>query len=284
MAVAAGFASAATLSWDFNDGLQGWTIVNTGTNTGQWIAPGDAPLLYTDGGTTNIYSQAPGGNVYLPGDSNGRTIALFDLAPWLVGGSTQSYRLRADVWIPNLRPLNFTYGYPSMCNNHAGISAYALNGGVSNDWGTHIGGRLDKGTQYYLDHTSDAWIQRRVDWTMEDTALPMDDWWDAWITMEIDWNLSSPGNVIARYYRPWQAYPSGPGWVTLYSGPIEATTWFTNPRQINRIGLGAYLKGDVPWTKSQFDNVVFESPDVIPEPAGLLLLSLGGLAVLRRRR
>lgn len=275
------------MSWNFDDGLQGWTIVNSGTNVGSWVAPGATPLLYSDGLGTDIYSQAQGGNLYLPGDGNGRTTAMLDLAPYLVGGKTQSFTLQADVYIPNLRPLNFRYNYPGMLNQYSGVAAYGLdNGGVNSDWGITLGGNLAQGAQEYRDYTSDNWTRRRKDWIMEDvsTAPSYDTMWNQWIQLKIDWNYSQPGKVIASTYIPWTAPVAGPpGWVVLYNGNIEASGWMPRPFSINRLGLGSYLKGDTPWSKSQIDNVIFNSPDLIPEPASILLLGLGAIGLLSRR-
>jgi hypothetical protein len=276
----------AQMSWNFDDGLQGWTIVNSGTNIGSWVAPGSGPLLYSDGLGTDIYSQAGGGNVYLPGDGNGKTTALFDLSGVLVGGKTQSYTLQADVYIPNLRPLNFRYNYPGMLNQYSGIAAYAVQGGVNNDWGTTLGGNLTQGGQTYIDYTSDAFAKRTKSWIMEDeSAAPSyDAMWNQWITLKIDWNYTTPGQVIASAYIPWKSpVTAAPGWVDIYNAPIEPSTWQPRPVDINRIGLGSYLKGETPWSKSQIDNVIFNSPDLIPEPSSILLLSLAVVGLVGRK-
>lgn len=266
------------MTWDFEDGLQGWTITNTGTNTGSWVAPASTPLLYSDGMGTDIYGAA-GGNVYLPGDSNGATTALFDLTPWLVGGSTQSYVLQADMYIANLHPLALgQWGYPGLIAQGAGITAYTN----TTDWGTTILGRQDKGNVRFRDYASDDWTVHGLEWNMEEkVANP--DWWNKWVTLKIDWNYSSPGNVIAEAYIPWDSWVATAGWQTLYSGPILEPHWAGY--DYNRISLGAPLEGAYDlWSKAQFDNVSFDSPDLIPEPASLLLLSIGGVALLRRRR
>lgn len=277
----------AAVTFDFNDGLQGWTIVNSGAiNIGRWVAPGEVVQLATDTMGDPINSSAGGGNVYLPGDGNGRTTAVLDLAPYLVGGKTRSFTLQADVWIPNLRPLNFRYNYPGMLNQYSGVSAYGKNGTTNSDYGVTLGGNLVQGSQMFRDYTSENWTKHEKGWIMEDSAAApsYDTMWNQWIKLKIDWNQSSPGNVIASAYIPWTAPVAGPpGWVTIWSGAIEPSTWYPRPLEVNRIGIGCWLKGDTPWTKSQIDNVVFDSPDLIPEPASLMLLGLGSLALLRRR-
>jgi hypothetical protein len=289
VAIATGPAFAA-LTWNFDDGMQGWTIVNTpaGTNTtvGKWVAPGEQIQLASDTLGNPIYSTAPGGNVYLPGDGNGKPAAIYDLTSKLKNGKTQSFMLQADVWLPNLRPLNFRNNYPGITDQNSGIAAYGINGTTNSDWGVTMGGDLAQGGLFYKDYTSDAWTRHLKSWCLEDknAAPTYDSMWNCWIKLKMDWNYSEPGKVIASAFIPFDNYVGNANqWITVWSGPIESSTWYLRPLNVNRIGIGSFLKGDGPWSKSQIDNVIFDSPDLIPEPATLMLLGLGGLALLRRR-
>jgi len=285
-------ATMAALQWDFETGMQGWTWNTTGSGTwvpGQYIGPGDPPPLLVTGGLGDVYGVS-GGNLYLPGDANSRSAAVFDLSGLLIGGKTNKFLLRADVYIPNLRPYGgFPNNYPGMMNQYAGIWMLA----AGTNWGVGIYGKPQKGSQCYLDFTADDnWPERRKDWYMEDwtggSYLEPDSlWWNRWITLELDWNYSSPGNVIARYYQDWPAYNGATGWITLYSGAIYPNSWGATLRDFSRIVIGCNVNSaGTPWTKSQFDNVYFDSPDLIPEPGSILALSAGliGLAGLARRR
>lgn len=282
-------ASMAALTWDFEDGMQGWTwsTANAQSVPGQWIAPGPAPEIIPGQG---IYG-APGGNLFAPGDAVSRATAEFDLAPWLVGGKTNRFFLQADVYIPNLRPLTgFPNNYPGNMNQYSGI--YALN--ATSTWGVAMYGRPDKGSQCYTDYTADdSWTERRQDWYMEDWTggsyvQPDSLWWNTWITLQIDYGFTTPGQVTLKYYIPWTTYNGNTGWLTLYSGAIYPNTWAAGLRDFSRIAIGSNLSSaGTPWSKSQYDNVIFDSPDLIPEPGSFLALGAGliGLAgAVRRRR
>jgi len=279
-------AATAALQYDFEDGMQGWYWYH-GTDTritfidGEWVMPGVQPDLIPG------VMGASGGNLFCPADNNGRAIAMLDLSDKLVGGVTSSYLFRADVYIPNLRPARgFPWNYPGMTNQYSGIGALM----AGTDWGTMVWGRPDKGTQVYIDYTGSSWAEKRAtDWIMEEVTSPDTLWWNQWITLEIDWNYSVAGNVIARVFIPWQS-PMGPAgrWWTMYNGAIEMGPGAVRPVNISRLMVGACpTTAKAPWSKSQFDNVYFDSPDLVPEPGSLLALGsglLGLLGVVRRRK
>lgn len=273
MTLTAGAAMAA-VTYDFNSGTQGWTITGSG---GAWYAPGTDPIL-PDGAA----SGSGGGNLHLP-DAN---TAILDLAGIVTGGKTSSFTLQADVYIPNLRPLTgFTFGYPGNMIKNAGIF-----GVPSNDWAIAVQGNINKGSVQYLDYTSEDWTPHGMDWSMEDFSAASDpEWWDAWVTLKLDYNFSTAGVVKAEAYIPWSLYDgTPPGWLTLYDGAIEASTWMPRPTEITKIAIGSNLKY-ASWTQAQFDNVIFDSPDLlpVPEPSSLLALGTGliGLTgVIRRRK
>lgn len=278
----------AALSWDFEDGMQGWTW-STATATsvpGQWIAPGPPPEIV---GGTGILGVG-GGNLFLPGDSVSRATAEFDLSSYLVGGKTSRVLLQADIYVPNLRPLTgFPNGYPGNMNQNSGIFALS-----SSTWGVSVYGNPQKGAQAYKDFTADdSWPERRQDWYMEEflsgvAVSPDTDWWNKWITLKLDFGFTTPGQVTVDYYLPWETYNGKTGWITLYSGAIYANTWAGDLRDFTRIAIGSNINSaGTPWSKCQFDNVMFDSPDLVPEPGtfAALGMALAGFAgAVRRRR
>lgn len=279
----------AALTWDFEDGMQGWTWSTSHAQSvpGQWIAPGPPPEIVPGQG---IYG-ASGGNLYLPGDGQSRATAEFDLTPYLIGGKTSRVLLQADVYIPNLRPLSgFPWGYPGMTNQWSGIFVLPS----SSAWGVAVYGNPQRGAQAYTDFTADdSWPERRQDWYMEEfsggSAVSPDTlWWNKWITLRLDYGFTTPGQVKVEYYLPWETYNGKTGWLTLYQGSIYPNAWAAGGRDFTRIAIGCNLNtAGTPWSKSQFDNVIFDSPDLIPEPGSLAALgvSLAAFAgtILRRR-
>lgn len=282
-------AAMAALTWDFEDGMQGWTwsTANAASVPGQWIAPGPPPEIIPGQG---IYGVG-GGNLYCPGDSVSRATAEFDLSGMLVGGKTSRFFLQADVYIPNLRPLTgFPNGYPGNMNQYAGIWALP-----ANNWGVGLFGRPDKGAQQYLDYSADdSWAGVRQDWYMEDWTggsyvTPDSEWWNCWVTLQIDYGFTTPGQATVKYNIPWTTYNGKTGWITLYSGAIYPNAWAAGGRDFTRIAIGSTVNSaGTPWSKTQYDNVIFDSPDLIavPEPGSFLALGAGliGLGGLVRRR
>jgi len=283
----AGSAAVAGLSWDFENGMDGWTWNTTGSGTwvpGQYIAPGQMPPELVSG----VYGVS-GGNLFTPGDSLSRSAAVYDLSSVLVGGKTNSFLLRMDIYIPNLGKLGFPNGYPGNMNQYTGM--YMLAAGTN--WGVAMDGRPNKGSQCFLDYTADdSWPERRQDWYMEDwtggSYQPESTWWNTWITLELDWNYSAAGQVIAKYNIPWQTYKGTTGWQTLFSGAIYPNAWGATLRNFSRIAIGSNLNSaGTPWSKCQVDNVYFDSPDLVPEPSSVAALFAGlfGLVgVIRRPR
>ena len=282
-------AAMAALTWDFEDGMQGWTwsTAHAQSVPGQWIAPGPPPEIIPGQG---IYGVG-GGNLFCPGDANSRATAEFDLSSMLVGGKTSRFFLQADVYIPNLRPLTgFPNDYPGNMNQFSGI--YALS--ATSTWGVAMYGRPDKGSQCFTDYTADdSWPERRQDWYMEDWTggsyvQPDSLWWNTWITLQVDFGFTTPGQVTVKYNIPWTTYDGKTGWITLYSGAIYPNSWGPGLRDFSRIAIGSNLStAGTPWSKSQYDNIIFDSPDLVPEPGsffalGAGLIGLGGL--IRRRR
>jgi len=283
-------AALAALTFDFETGMQGWQWYHGPDSRipyadGEWVAPGSKPTLVGD----PLIEGASGGNIFCPGDSASRATAYLDLAGICTNGKTGSFFLQADVYIPNLRPLTgFANDYPGMMNQFCGIGALP----TASEWGTWIKGKPSIGSQVFVDYVGDSWTEYKQSWYMEDWTggaylQPDSLWWNTWITLQLDFNYSQPGQVIANYYIPWTTYNGKTGWLTLRSGAIDTATWGPT-HEYNKIVLGCNVTtGETPWSKSQFDNVIFDSPDIIPEPGSLTALGAGlaamAGAVLRRR-
>ncbi len=288
MALCSSTAKAA-LTWDFENGMQGWTwsTASAAFVPGQHIAPGAPPEI-----VPGTYG-AGGGNLYCPGDSVTRSAAVFNLSSYLVGGKTSRFFMQTDVYIPNLRPLTgFPNAYPGMTNQGSGIFAMP----TVNDYSVAMYGNPGKGTQSYKDLTADdAWTERKKDWIMEEftggspnvAVSPDTEWWNKWITLQVDFGFTTPGQVTVKANLPWTTYAGQTGWITTYSGAIFASPWAVGGRDFSRLVVGCGNKGTpAPWSKSQYDNVIFDSPDLVPEPSTILALGAGlvGLAGSVRRR
>lgn len=272
-ALIAGLASAAAMgapytgtwsqTWDFSTGLQGWALGTAGA-TGSWVDPAVSPSGPTlpDGGASN----GGAANLHLPDKSYARIdVSAHNLGNTDAGRNGFVYQ--ADVYVPNLRPLTgFTWGYPGNMIHQAGIGAMRGDGD-----GIFAEGSIDKGSVRVRDFTWDnTWYG--TDWTMEETVSPDTLWWDKWITIQIDYSYSVPGKFSAYAYIPWDSPMAPAGWVTLATGKD------CHPGdQFVTLQLG----GAYSWTQGQFDNAKLA---YLPEPAGLLLLGLGAIPVLRRRR
>jgi len=283
----------AAMTWDFETGMQGftWYTGHAQSAPGAYIAPGVTPDILGGGG---IYG-AEGGNLFMPGDGVSRSTAVFDLSSYLVGGKTSRFLLETDVYIPNLRDLTgFPNNYPGNMNQYAGM--YMLS--ATSSWGAAMYGLPSKGAQVYTDYTADdAWAQRKKDWIMEEftggspnvAVTPDSLWWNDWITLKLDYGFTTAGQVTAQVYLPWYTYQNQTGWITLYTGTIYANTWQAGLRDFSRIAIGDNPStAGTPWTKCQWDNVYFDSPDLIPvpEPGSMLALGAGlmGLVGFARRR
>lgn len=264
VAVAAPYTGSWNQTWDFADGLQGWTLGTAGS-PGSWVDPAVSPNGPTlpDGGPSN----GGAANLYLPDKSYAR----IDVSAHNLGNTNaglNGFVYQADVYVPNLRPLSgFTWNYPGNMIHQAGIGAMRSGDGK----GIFAEGRIDDGNVRVRDFTWDnTWYGPK--WTMEEKVSPDSLWWDKWITIQIDYSYSVPGKFSAYAYIPWDSYVAQAGWVTL------ATDKDCHPSdQFVTLQLG----GTVSWTQAQFDNAKLA---FVPEPAGLLLAGLAVVAMLRRRR
>jgi hypothetical protein len=185
--------------------------------------------------------------------------------------------------VPNLSPLSgFTWGYPGNWIDFAGIW------GKGDAWAIGVQGDIDYGTAAYVNYPADDWDGQHdtpSHWLCEDTASPDSAWWDDTINLELDYQYTTAGEVVAKMTIPWDSVMGPAGTYTLYDGPLDATPgngWWADDT-IDTLILGSnphYAS----WTQAQFDNVTFDSPDLVPEPTSLGLLGLGSLVLLRRRR
>jgi hypothetical protein len=132
-----------THTFNFDDGLQGWTI-DPGSNPpmpGQWVDPALMPegMPLPDGqpsGSSGILGDAAGGtgggSIYLPGDNAGgsgsspEAIAERTIESLIGVPSSNSLVMQVDVYVPNLLPITgFRHGgaYPG---NHLESAGFCM--------------------------------------------------------------------------------------------------------------------------------------------------------------
>lgn len=258
--------SPYSATWDFSNGLQGWTI----SGNGSWVDPGTDPL--GPGLPDGAPSGGGAGNLYLPDGSR----ATLDVSALNIGwgAGLNGFQLIADIYVPNLRPLTgFTFGYPGNMVHNAGLGVARSDGRE-----VYINGHIDRGRMRYRDRTWDN-TDRGPNWVMEGEAgLPDQFWWDQWITVAFDYDFSSPGKANAAIYVPWDSAVSTAGWITL------ATDIDLHPsadQHFTKLILGQLGGGS--WTQAQFDNVRLT---VVPEPGSIVALGAGliGMAGMIRRK
>jgi len=258
--------------WDFENGLQGWTITNAGAGTGTWIAPGGNGPVLPDGQPSGYGS----GSLYLPDGSYAR-ISLADVTSVPLGadGNLTSgmtgFILQADAYLPNLRPLT---GFPQNAPGNAlslaglGVGGTRINLYVEGRDGNNLRGLTAR------DFAWDNTARNRSNVLIQTGTASDDEWWDAVITFQIDYGYTTPGKWTAYAYVPFDNQLGPAGWYTMSEGnydvhPDGSTAEFLQ------------LGGQFSWTQAQFDNVKLH---YVPEPATLGLLALGAIPMLRRRR
>jgi len=258
-------AGWAPLVWNFDDGLQGWTL--GGNAAAKWVDPAVEP------NGPNLPDGAPSGggagNLYLPD----KGYAELDVSAYNLGNGAGrlGFALTAKVYIPNLSPLTgFNYGYPGNMAHNAGIAAVRSDGK-----GMFITGEISNGRMRAKDWTWDN-TSRGPKWTIEGMPGQEATWWDKWVTVSFDYNFSVKGKWNAAVYIPWSGPVHTAGWQTL----AENITC-NGDIQFVKLRLGSF--GGDSWTQAQFDEVHL---CVVPEPGSMLALATGlvGFAGLVRRK
>lgn len=241
-------------TWDFNDGTQGWSLVQGG---GYWVDPASLPNgpMLPDGGA----SRGGAGNLYCP---DGTRYQL-DLAE-----PVKSFIIQVDAYLPNLMPLNINTYLPGNGLQNAGVGA--ISQGESKH--RYVAGRNPDGFKI-RDHSWDS-TDRSRSWLLEESGVAKEDMWDKWVTIQFAFNWQGSGKYTGAVYTPWDsAVHDGPGW-------YEFGEYDTHPEEasqfVDRLIVGSVLPFTSSWTQAQFDNVKF-----VPEPATVLLV-LGGLLIARR--
>jgi len=281
LALCASMASAQytgpwTFTWDFDTGLQGWTI----GGPGYWVDPN----VYPANGPTLPDGQSSGGgtgNLHLPDQSYARLdVSSLNIGSGTVGGQPMNpFVYQVDVYVPNLRPLgNFPNGGPGNHIITAGLQLLRLGDGKP---------LWFEGNQNYRlaarDHTWDN-TERGMNWYLDEPGQPNDAlWWDKWVTLQVDYGYTTPGKWAAWAYIPWNNSRGNAGWFLIGNG-----VWDVNPNvQWQYLQMG----GQYSWTQAQFDNARlfvqgYQSVPV-PEPVFFQLGALSGmgtLGLLRLRR
>lgn len=244
-------------TWDFNNGTQGWNLVQ---GSGYWVDPASLP----DGPTLPDGGVSGGGasNLYCPDGARYQ----FNLAQ-----PVKSFIVQVDVYVPNLMPLSINTYLPGNGLQNAGVGAISQ---LENKH-RYIAGRNPDGFKM-RDHSWDG-TDRSRSWLLEEAGVAKEDMWDDWVTLQFAYNWKGSGMYTAAVYTPWDTnVHDGPGWYEFgeYSGhPMESMQY------MDRLILGSVVPFSNSWTQAQFDNVRFA-----PEPASSLLLVLGSLLVVRHRR
>lgn len=254
-------------TWDFSDGLQGWTITDSSPTPpylAGWVDPVVAP-----GGPTlpdGSVSGGGGGNLYLPNAAQARLP--------IPGANQSRFVLQADVYIPNLSPLTgFPNSAPGNWLHGSGIAA--IRGG--DDRPVYLRGYVGTLGFESQDRTWDG-TTTRSSWLGSPTEGAADTWWDQWLTLRIDYDWSAPGKIRYFVRVPWAwgdpLAPNEAGWYLVADRP------YVNPSASWAGLLLGQIPGTSGWTQAQFDNVKF-----VPEPTGLMLLaSVGFLVSIRTKR
>ena len=277
LALCASMASAQylgpwTFTWDFDTGLQGWTI----GGVGYWVDPNVFPA----NGPTLPDGQPSGGgtgNLHLPDQSYARLdVSSLNIGSGIVNGQPMNpFVYQVDVYVPNLRPLTgFPNGGPGNHIVRAGLQLLRLGDGRAL-W-------FEGNQNYRLAARDMTWdnTERGANWyLMDNSGNPDTQWWDQWVTLQVDYGYTTPGKWAAWAYIPWDN-PRGPaGWFLIGNG-----VWDVHPTGVQWEYL--QMGGTASWTQAQFDNArLLVVP--IPEPVFFQLGALSGmgmLGLLRLRR
>ncbi len=249
--------------WDFSTGTQGWTKI---AGQGYWVDPvwqPNGPILpdndVSHGGAANLYS--PDGTIW----------------EFVLPGSVNSFILQADLYVPNLMPLNIHSDLPGNGIQGTGVAMVnAVDGKLIG-----AGGRHNPDGIRVKDKTWDN-TNRERSWIMAENGKTKTDpdYWDKWVTVQLQYNWNNDGKFRMYFYTPWVSPVHPGGWYLLGSWDIHPNA----PNQYwNKIRIGAVVPDASSWTQTQIDNVKF-----VPEPTSLLalgsgLVGLAGLAIRRKR-
>ncbi len=299
LATSAMAAPVYVQTWDFEDGTAGqphpdWSAgsvqtnapyggtaytpvpnqrLHTGDNTAAWttLPAATNSFVYTgqirwDAGQINGFRKAGLGYMYA-GTTHEAWFEGSDRSPW---AKAHSDRMRfGDSWLPNPRPgTTVPPGADDWPN-------YQWQGG---------GGReLDRSTVDGINNLGGYYT----------LSADEPDWWTPIIghaELMVKYNTPDNPGTVELYFRSIDynnVRTAAGNWLKVGWGGYGGVTYWDfilpiNPAtndywDIDKIKVG----GSYAWSQCSFDNVVFQS---VPEPAGLLLLGLAAIPMLRRRR
>ncbi len=266
-------APAMALTWDFNDGTtQGWTLAHNPSNA---VAANPAGVIPEPGDGTNCLYLPDQGYAYIYVTSTNSFRfeadicgARMDVNKLMAAGLGYRFTHNQNTLDPNtttspndgLQAVNFWFEGRSPTSERMKFrDTYSMGGENTNMSVLKTNAPGQWGTWYNIVETGHATVLYNME-----TGNPGDlsDGEAGYLTVK--W--------AALDYAPLASYPATNFWQAV---PLVNNAMTGAPHEVNMLRLG----GAYSWSQFYADNVTF-----IPEPVSLVLLALGSIPMLRRRR